>query len=293
MTGVCVEGWNIESNTKLHNVDCRFVYLLEYPKPGTDDRERRPSSGEFKPGEFTKLFEEVLTTVDLIFDQGIHWKAFIITFDKIRTELLEEEGAEIAVQAIENKGDGVFVVRVSVPTDANKKKIHSELIQNYELALKAIEQKDAELEAKDREIIQLNREKYTDMKEIAWRLAKSQHTVNIKAIATSESKSMSEASKYDQRGVQFAGGFADTSLADDQGAKRLLYEDLQVKEYWILDVQNVRIIAFAIESGGSRRITESQVLPGLSISMLEEVLRRTRTMDQSQVGSWLLTQFQQ
>lgn len=86
---------------------------------------------------------------------------------------------------------------------------------------------------------------------------------------------------------------ANTSLADDQGAKRLLYEDLQVKEYWILDVQNVRIIAFAIESGGSRRITESQVLPGLSISMLEEVLRRTRTMDQSQVGSWLLTQFQQ
>ncbi|MCL1471705.1 Uma2 family endonuclease [Argonema antarcticum] len=86
---------------------------------------------------------------------------------------------------------------------------------------------------------------------------------------------------------------ANTSLADDQGAKRLLYEDLEVKEYWILDVQNIRIIAFAIESGGSRRITESQVLPGLSMSILEEVLRRTRTMDQSQVGSWLLSEFQQ
>lgn len=85
---------------------------------------------------------------------------------------------------------------------------------------------------------------------------------------------------------------ANTSLADDQGAKRLLYEDLGVKEYWILDVQNVRIIPFAIESGGSRRITESQVLPGLKISVLEEALRRSRSTDQSQVGAWLLAEFQ-
>jgi hypothetical protein len=67
MTGACVEAWNIESTTQLNNVDCRFVYLLENPKPGTDDRERRPSSGDFQPGEFTKLFEEVLNTVDLNF----------------------------------------------------------------------------------------------------------------------------------------------------------------------------------------------------------------------------------
>ncbi|MCL1468811.1 Uma2 family endonuclease [Argonema galeatum] len=86
---------------------------------------------------------------------------------------------------------------------------------------------------------------------------------------------------------------SNTSLADDKGEKRLLYEDLKVKEYWILDVQNVLIIAFAIESGGSRRITESQVLPGLAMSVLESALRRTRTMNQSEVGAWLMAQFQQ
>lgn len=86
---------------------------------------------------------------------------------------------------------------------------------------------------------------------------------------------------------------ANTSLADDQGAKRLLYEDLQVKEYWIVDVANVRMIAFAIENGGSRRISESLVLPGLGMPVLEEALRRSRTIDQSQVGAWLLQQFQQ
>jgi Uma2 family endonuclease len=86
---------------------------------------------------------------------------------------------------------------------------------------------------------------------------------------------------------------ANTSLADDKGEKRLLYEDLKISEYWIVDVQNVQVIAFAIENGGSRRITQSQVLPGLAISLLEEALRRTRQINQAQVGAWLLAQFQQ
>ncbi len=86
---------------------------------------------------------------------------------------------------------------------------------------------------------------------------------------------------------------ANTSLADDQGEKRLLYEDLGVKEYWILNVQNVQVMAFAIENQGSRRITESQILPGLAISLLNDALRQTRQINQSQVGAWLLTQFQQ
>lgn len=85
---------------------------------------------------------------------------------------------------------------------------------------------------------------------------------------------------------------ANSSLLDDQGAKRLLYEDLEVQEYWIVDVQNVQILAFSIANRGSRRITESQVFSGLAISVLEEALRHSRRIDQSQVGAWLLAQFQ-
>jgi Uma2 family endonuclease len=85
---------------------------------------------------------------------------------------------------------------------------------------------------------------------------------------------------------------AKSSLADDKGEKRLLYEELGINEYWIVDVQNVQVIAFTIENGGSKRIKQSQVLPGLEISLLNEAFRRTRQMNQSQVGAWLLTQFQ-
>ncbi|NES76522.1 MULTISPECIES: Uma2 family endonuclease [Okeania] len=85
---------------------------------------------------------------------------------------------------------------------------------------------------------------------------------------------------------------ANTSLPDDKGEKRLLYEALNIAEYWIVDVQNVEIIAFAVADGGSRKIDRSQVLPGLDISLLEEALQRTRQTNQTQVYAWLLNQFQ-
>ncbi len=85
---------------------------------------------------------------------------------------------------------------------------------------------------------------------------------------------------------------ANTSLADDKGEKRILYEDLEVKEYWIVDVKNIAIFAFSIKNQGSFRINESQVLSGLEISILKQALQRTRTENHSQVGAWLLQQFQ-
>ncbi len=85
---------------------------------------------------------------------------------------------------------------------------------------------------------------------------------------------------------------ANTSVADDKGEKRLLDEALNVAEYWIVDVQNVEIIAFAVANGGSRKINQSQVLPGLAMSILEEALQRTRQTNQTQVYTWLLNQFQ-
>ena len=63
-------------------------------------------------------------------------------------------------------------------------------------------------------------------------------------------------------------------------------------EYWVVDVQNTQILAYAIAEQGSQRIQVSQVLAGLTIAILEEALRRSRETDQSQVGAWLLSRFQ-
>jgi Uma2 family endonuclease len=83
-----------------------------------------------------------------------------------------------------------------------------------------------------------------------------------------------------------------TTIADDLGRKRIMYEDLEISEYWVVDVEQAQVTAFSIADAGSRRITQSQVLPGFSISILEEALQRNLQGDQSQVVAWLLEQFQ-
>lgn len=85
---------------------------------------------------------------------------------------------------------------------------------------------------------------------------------------------------------------ADSSLADDLGTKRLLYEELNVAEYWVVDVATCQIIAFQIADQGSRRITVSQVLPGLELSLLQKALELSKQSDNSQVVTQLMAQFQ-
>ena len=248
MTGACIEAWNIESSTKLEDVDCDFVYLLENPKPKTDDRERRPSSGKFAPGEFTKLFQEVLHTVDFIFRNRVDWKAFFTAFKKLQ---VKNKPTELAIQSVENKGDGIVVVKVDVSPDANKEKIHSEFTQNYELALKSIQEKyqahlekyQADLETKEQQLAlhqeHLNdyRQRYTKMEEIVSTLAaKPVSPVNVEKYMIDQSSNFEMGpmsnSNMGPGAINFgeiSGTVADTinqlpdpSQSDEPGVKELL-----------------------------------------------------------------------
>lgn len=84
---------------------------------------------------------------------------------------------------------------------------------------------------------------------------------------------------------------AATTLSDDLGQKRLLYERLGIQEYWVVNVEAATLIAFAIADGGSRQIQVSAVLPGLAIAVIEEALRRSQAEDDGAVNRWLLQQF--
>jgi len=180
LTGACVENWNIDATTQLDEVDCQYIYLLNGQK------ELRPSSGEFQPGEFTKLFAEMFDTVDLIFRNGVDWKAFIAALKEVQ---VQNEDTPLQVQSIANKGDGVIVVKVHVPPDTDKEKIHQEFNQNYQLQLAAIEaQYKAQLTAKETEIA-IYRQQSVDMMEITKTLANRPIHVEAKAMSNSNDRS--------------------------------------------------------------------------------------------------------
>lgn len=79
-----------------------------------------------------------------------------------------------------------------------------------------------------------------------------------------------------------------SSFKDDLGAKRLLYERLGVSEYWVVNVAEQQVIAFAIAEGGSRQIRVSGVLPGLEIALIEAALERSQTEDDTSLIRWLM-----
>ncbi len=150
MTGACGLGtWNIDDSTKLENIDCRWIYLLETVKPGTDDRERRPSSGEFLPGEFTTLFRAVIDTIDLIFRNGMQWKAFTHSFQE--TQFCHPDSS-LEIRSIENKGNGIVVVKLNVSANADKHQIHQQFMQFYGDAISLSNKQTQQLEAHEQEI---------------------------------------------------------------------------------------------------------------------------------------------
>jgi Uma2 family endonuclease len=85
---------------------------------------------------------------------------------------------------------------------------------------------------------------------------------------------------------------SNTTLEDDFGAKRLLYEEMGVSEYWVVDVQKSLIYAFEMIDRGSKRIDTSLVLPNLSIDTITTALILSKEQDQSQIGKWLMSEFQ-
>ena len=84
-----------------------------------------------------------------------------------------------------------------------------------------------------------------------------------------------------------------SSFNDDLGSKRLLYEDAGISEYWVERANTREVFAFAINGGGSGRIQESRVLPGLEIRLVEEALNRSQTQDDGEINRWLIQTFSQ
>ena len=91
-----------------------------------------------------------------------------------------------------------------------------------------------------------------------------------------------------------------TTLSDDLGQKRLLYERLGVGEYWVINADTSQaiaaklrhfVIALGMADGGSKEIRVSQVLPNLEISVVEEALNLSLNNENGYINRWLIKLF--
>ncbi|GAB4375863.1 MAG: hypothetical protein Kow00121_22120 [Elainellaceae cyanobacterium] len=155
LTGACLEAWNIDYTTRLEQVDCQYVFLLEHPNE-LGNRERRPHDPDqvFQPGDFEKLYRKMINVVQVLLRNGMNRAAFAEAFQQLMDE--HPDISYDSIQAIERKGDDALVT-LEVSATADKAKISRSLQTFYE-------EKVRQLEAK---VDRLNELRAADLKEVA------------------------------------------------------------------------------------------------------------------------------
>ncbi|MBE9130039.1 MULTISPECIES: pentapeptide repeat-containing protein [unclassified Coleofasciculus] len=180
-TGVCLEDWQTNSRTDMSEVICDYIYLQ------ANGKDRCPSQGKFALGEFTRLFQKPLETVNLIFRNGIDWQAFFIAFQKLSTQLGNNP---LSIQAIENQNDGSLLIRLKIPPDVSKTDAELYFKEEYDGELKGID-KDYRYQLQVKyEQVATYRQQSSDLTEIVKRIAG--RTINVEARTWIEVDSVAE-----------------------------------------------------------------------------------------------------
>jgi hypothetical protein len=192
LTGACIQDWNINQSTIFEEVICDYIYYKIDEKGTYQDRRPHDLNKIFNAGDFQRLTETARDTIDLIFSDGIDWKAFLESFHGLQ---IESENSELSIAGILKKRDGTFVIQIDAPQDTDKAELENRFYQVYEQKLALIEQNyQAQLANKEQEItnrnreLQIYREKSTDMAEIAKLLANRPMTIEAKAVSYGEIK---------------------------------------------------------------------------------------------------------
>jgi uncharacterized protein YjbI with pentapeptide repeats len=132
LTGACIKDWNINGETKFDDVICDYIYL-----ESNQQKRYPPHPNNFEFGDFSKLFRKTIgKTIDLFFSDGINWKIFDVSVEKLNEKYKEE----FSLQSYEQKIGGAFIAKLNVleKTEPEKTEIYQAFNQIYETELQLI-----------------------------------------------------------------------------------------------------------------------------------------------------------
>lgn len=128
LTGAIIENWSMDKQTQFEGVICDFVYTQR------SREERNPLQGTFKPGEFSKLYQEIANTVDFIAHSPDELQALLRAIDSIK-----QQGGDIVIQSLERKNESV-VVRTQSHDSIDKAAIYAEVKAQVAVEWNALQQ---------------------------------------------------------------------------------------------------------------------------------------------------------
>lgn len=130
LSGVCLEDAQLSSTAKLEGITCNFFYLKR------NAQDRRPTEGNLLPGEFAQLFHNALETLNLTLHSGVNWSAFAHAVNRLNTL---HKSAQLGIQSIENKGDGIILLKLNTSPGTDTVQIQRDFMKVYEEAKQAME----------------------------------------------------------------------------------------------------------------------------------------------------------
>jgi uncharacterized protein YjbI with pentapeptide repeats len=131
-TAACIENWNIDATTQLDDIDCQYIFLKAQPN-AKGSRERRPHDPDqcFAPGDFTKLYQKILNTVEVLLQDGYRnpeaFRAAFAAFMETNPDITPD-----AIREIKRIGDHDAQITLKVPPDTDKAQLARQLTQVYE-----------------------------------------------------------------------------------------------------------------------------------------------------------------
>ncbi|OUL35721.1 hypothetical protein BV372_09965 [Nostoc sp. T09] len=140
LTGICIQDWSVNSQTNFTNVECEYIYRKLDDKGEPSDR--YPLAGQnFEPREFESLYQEVGNVVELVFKEGVNWRAFAFTLQKLQ---IEDDGLGLELKGIEKRGD-LWVVKVTHNENAPKEIVEQRLNGVYPEMLNLLASKEQQI----------------------------------------------------------------------------------------------------------------------------------------------------
>lgn len=139
LTGICIQDWSVNNQTCFTNVQCDYIYrkLNDKGKPC----DRYPLDRNFEPREFESLYQEVGNVVELVFKEGLNWRAFAFTLQKLQ---IEDDGLGLELKGIEKRGD-LWVVKVIHNENVSNHEVEKRLNSSYEQLQKLLASKEQQI----------------------------------------------------------------------------------------------------------------------------------------------------